>query len=282
MTPVPSTSPRPALRWLTAVWTWGAGLCVASAAALAQEPPLPSAAASSAQAASEAQALPTVQTRMQRGQFIPYKQLNQVLTTLRTDGEGLFATRMRLTPSDKSASLPSHARLALIDDERTINIAVAPDGRFELPTFPQEEARHMELGTNMPKDTTGLELKIDLTTPPDRLDMATVRRVVRVGQHLRDELLPWYVRWLVPQIDGVMICSAQPDWQLQWPEDGQTLVLPLPQEAQLREPETPKGQPSRPCTVLSGQERWPDNARLLAPAAHQPKLYIRLRQTRAS
>lgn len=229
-----------------------------------------------------AQALPTVQTSLQRGSFMPYKQLNTVLLALKTDGEGLFVSRLRIRPTDKSKPLPPNIRLALMTDERTINIPVDAEGRFELPTFPKEEAKDMELGSNIPKGATGIQLRIDLTTPPDRLDMATVRRVVKVGQHLRDELLPWYVRWLVPQIDGVMVCSATPNWQLGWPENGQNWVLPLPQEASAREPDTEKDAASRPCAVLTGQEQFPDNARLLAPAADQPKLYIRLRQTKPS
>ncbi len=229
-----------------------------------------------------AQSLPTVQTSLQRGSFMPYKQINQVLLALKTDGEGLFVSRLRIRPSDKGQPLPPNIRLALMTDERTINIPVDAEGRFELPTFPKEEAKDMELGSNAPKGTTGIQLRIDLTTPPDQLDMATVRRVVKVGQHLRDELLPWYVRWLVPQIDGVTVCSARPDWQLGWTENGQNWVLPLPADASAREPDTEKDKPSRPCTVLTGQEQFPDRARLLSPAADQPKLYIRLRQTRPS
>ncbi|MBB3196246.1 hypothetical protein [Roseateles terrae] len=223
-----------------------------------------------------------MQTNLQRGTFIPYKQLNQVLLALKTGGEGLFVSRLRLQPKEKGQPLPPNIRLVLMNDERTITIPVAADGRFELPTFPLDEAKDMELGSNLPKDATGIQLRIDLTTPPDQLDMATVRRVVKVGQRLRDELLPWYVRWLVPQIDGVTVCSARPDWQLGWPENGQNWVLPLTADASVREPETEKGQTSRPCAVLTGQEQFPDNARLLAPAADQPKLYIRLRQTKPS
>lgn len=229
-----------------------------------------------------AQSLPTVQTSLQRGSFMPYKQINQVLLALKTDGEGLFISRLRIRPNDKSQPLPPNIRLALMTDERTINIPVDAEGRFDLPTFPKEEAKDMELGSNVPKGTTGIQLRIDLTTPPDRLDMATVRRVVKVGQHLRDELLPWYVRWLVPQIDGVTVCSARPDWQLGWAENGQNWVLPLSADASAKEPDTEKDKPSRPCTVLTGQEQFPDHARLLSPAADQPKLYIRLRQTRPS
>ncbi len=223
-----------------------------------------------------------MQTSLQRGTFIPYKQLNQVLLALKTGGEGLFVSRLRLQPKNKDQPLPANIRLALMSEERTLTIPVAADGRFELPTFPMDEAKDMELGTNLSKETTGIQLRIDLTTPPDRLDMATVRRVVKVGQRLRDELLPWYVRWLVPQIDGVTVCSARPDWQLGWPENGQNWVLPLTADASVREPETEKGQTSRPCAVLTGQEQFPDNARLLAPASDQPKLYIRLRQTKPS
>ena len=108
--------------------------------------------------------------------------------------------------------------------------------------------------------------KLQLTTPPGALDLATVRRIVAVGKTLRSELLPWYARWLFPQVEGVRICSAAPAWELEWREQGQLLGLPLKAEPGDRDPETKKGATSRPCTTLTGQENWPDAARLIAPA----------------
>ncbi|UXH79636.1 hypothetical protein [Roseateles amylovorans] len=244
--------------------------------------------------------LPPVQSAMRRGVSIPYKQLNQILTTLRTEGEGLFVSRFTLTPAKQGQDLPPNLRMALMDDERTIAIPVDAKGRFELPTFPADEAKSMELASNVPKGSTGIRMRVDLTTPPERLDMAVVRRVVKVGQRLREELLPWYLRWLFPQIDGVTICSDRPDWSLEWREGGQLLSLPLSVEAGLREPDGSQ-KPStsnapaataassaeasstpRSCTVLTGQEPWPDAARLQPPDGGHTKLYVKLRSTRPS
>lgn len=125
-----------------------------------------------------------------------------------------------------------------------------------------------------------MRLSIDLATSPEMLDMGTVRRVVVVGQRLRTELLPWYVRWMFPQIEGVIACSDQPQWTLDWTEDGQRWRLPLPADAQQREPETPKGKPSRACTVLTGQEQWPDAALFQPPPGANTKLYVKLRNAR--
>lgn len=236
-----------------------------------------------ASSAGAAVALPTVQSDMKRGASFPYKRLNDLLSKLRTEGEGLFVSRFVLTNAkDATKPVPAGTKLALMSDEDYIPIPIDDKGAFELPTFPASRAADMEFGTNVPKGDLGVRLSIDLATPPEMLDMATVRRIVAVGQRLRGELLPWYVRWMFPQIDGVIACSDQPQWALDWTEGGQRLRLPLQVEAQQREPETPRGKPSRACTVLTGQEQWPDAALLQPPPGANTKLYVKLRNPRAS
>lgn len=254
--------------------------CDPVAAATASET---SAAVAAAPSASGAVALPTVQSDMKRGASFPYKRLNELLSKLRTEGEGLFVSRFVLTDAkDTTKPPPAGTKLALMSDDDYIPIPLDDKGRFDLPTFPEQQARDMDFGTNVPKGDLGVRLSIDLATPPEMLDMATVRRIVAVGQRLRTELLPWYVRWMFPQIDGVIVCSDQPQWNLDWMEGGQHLRLPLSSEAQQREPETPKGKPSRACTVLTGQEQWPDAALLQPQPGANTKLYVKLRNTRAS
>lgn len=264
-------SPRPRVAWTLP------GLLTVALILVAR-----TSAAQTSAAASDAapMALPTVQSEMTRGTFLPYGRLNDLLLGLRTHGEGLFAPSLKLRAAKEYAALPEGFKLALMDDERTIPIPVAPDGSFDLPIFPPAEAKSMELGGNLRKGETSLVLSVDLTTPADQLDLRTVRRIVLVGQRLRAELLPWYVRWLFPQIDGVMACSDRPQWQLGWVEQGQRLVLPLQADADTRELYTPRGQASRPCTVLSGQENLPETARLEFPADGNTRLHIKLRLKR--
>ncbi|OWQ44063.1 hypothetical protein CDL60_26795 [Roseateles noduli] len=255
--------------------------CDPVAAATAE--PAPATAATPATPASEAIALPSVQSDMKRGASFPYKRLNELLSKLRTEGEGLFVSRFVLTDAkDSSKPPPVGTKLALMSDDDYIPIPIDDKGRFDLPTFSEQRVKDMDFGTNVPKGELGVRLSIDLATPPEMLDMATVRRIVSVGQRLRTELLPWYVRWMFPQIDGVIVCSDQAQWDLDWTESGQRLRLPLPSEAQQREPETPKGKPSRACTVLTGQEQWPDAALLQPQPGGNTKLYVKLRNSRAS
>ena len=198
--------------------------------------------------------------------IIPYGGINIVLTGLQRHGDGLFRMAFKLKPKDPAKPFAIAPKLALQSAERYLPIAVAADGSFELPVLPAAEARDADLATNQARGTLAVQGTIELTTPASALDMATVRRIVRVANTLRSELLPWYARWLFPQIEGVRICSAQPQWQLAWPEGGQTLGIPLTADPSDRDPDAPKGQPTKLCTSLNGQEAWPDAARLIAPA----------------
>jgi hypothetical protein len=232
-------------------------------------------AASAEETAAPVEQLDTVSVKLVRdASMIPYARINELLDGLQRHGQGLFRMEFRLKPNDPARPLQS-PKLAVQHADAYIPIAVQPDGLFELPLLPREQAQDADLASNQPKGSLRVEAKLLLTTKPVELDMETVRRIVEVARTLRSELLPWYLRWLFPQIDGVRVCSAEPDWQLQWTEQQQGLGVPLAADPKDRDPDTAKGATSKPCTTLSGQERWPDAARLLAPP--DAKLSVRLR-----
>jgi len=176
--------------------------------------------------------------------------------------------------TEKTKRPLAEVRMAVRSDDADYPLKLDAEGRFDLPVLPEAEAKTAELATNAAKGQLAVQGTIELTTQPEQLDMAKVRQVMRVARTLREELLPWYLRWLFPRIQGVRICSPTPTWELEWHENGKLLGLPLPQTAGEREPTTKKGEPSRPCTVLTGQENWPDAARLLPPAG--TKLSVKL------
>lgn len=218
--------------------------------------------------------LPTVTTELKRdGSVMPYGRINELLTKLREHGEGLI--RMDFKVDTEKTKLPvADIRMAVRSDEADHPIKLDAEGRFDLPLLPEAEAKTADLATNAAKGQMAIHGTFELTTPPEQLDMATVRRIVRVARTLREELLPWYLRWMFPRIEAVRVCSATPGWELEWRENGQLLGLPLPQAAGERDPDAGKGEKGRPCALLTGQESWPDAARLVAPAGS--KLSVKL------
>jgi len=230
--------------------------------------------ASAAAAQAQNEVLPPVRTELKRdGSVLPYGQINSLLSKLRQHGEGLFRMDFRVD-TEKTKRPLAEVRMAVRSDDADYPLKLDAEGRFDLPVLPEAEAKTAELATNAAKGQLAVQGTIELTTQPEQLDMAKVRQVMRVARTLREELLPWYLRWLFPRIQGVRICSPTPTWELEWHENGKLLGLPLPQTAGEREPTTKKGEPSRPCTVLTGQENWPDAARLLPPAG--TKLSVKL------
>lgn len=232
------------------------------------------AASAHAQTPTPTQVLPAVTTELKRdGSVLAYGQINSLLTKLNRYGEGLFRMDFRVDTSKTKVPL-GDIRMAVRSDEADYPIKLDPQGRFDLPVLPEAEGKTADLATNTAKGQMSVMGTLELTVPPEQLTMGKVRQVLRVARNLREELLPFYLRWLFPRIEAVRICSATPTWELEWREDGQLLGLPLPQTAGERDPEAKKGQPSKPCTLLNGQESWPDAARLLPPA--DTKLSIKL------
>lgn len=218
--------------------------------------------------------LPTVTTEMKRdGSVLPYARINELLTKLRQHGEGLFRMDFKVD-TEKTKPALADIRMAVRSDDADYPLRIDAEGRFDLPLLPEAEARTADLATNAAKGQMAVHGTLELTVPPEQLDMAQVRRIVRVARTLREELLPWYLRWLFPRIEAVRVCSATPGWKLEWRENGQLLGLPLPLAAGERDPDAGKGEKGRHCALLTGQESWPDAARLVAPAGS--KLSVKL------
>lgn len=236
------------------------------------------AAALASPAHAQTEVLPTVKTELKRdGSVLAYGQINSLLAKLRQHGEGLF--RMDFKVDAAKTKLPlADIRMAVRSDDADYPLKLDAEGRFDLPVLPEAEAKTADLATNAAKGQMAVRGTIELNVTPEQLTMAKVRQIMRVARTLREELLPWYLRWLFPRLEAVRICSATPTWELEWREDGkpggQLLGLPLPVAAGERDPDAKKGEKGNPCTLLSGQENWPDAARLLPPAGS--KLSVKL------
>ncbi len=215
--------------------------------------------------AEEPTKLPPVSTELKRNKdALPYKQINEFLTKLDRYGESLF--RMDFKVDTARTTLPlEQLHMVVRSDDADHPIQLDAKGGFQLPLLPEAEGKTADLATNArPEQKVSIAGSLELNTRASELTMAKVRQIVRVGFKLRDELLPWYLRWLFPRIEGVRVCAATPALELEWRENGQLLGLPLPVGE--RDTRAQKGTTGRACTLLTGQERWPDDARLVAPA----------------
>jgi len=222
----------------------------------------------------QTEVLPTVKTDLKRDKgVLPYAQINGLLTRFKQHGEGLFRMDFKVQADKSTVPLPE-LRMVVRSDEADHPIRIDEQGRFDLPLLPEAEAKSADLASNKGERKLAISGTVELTVPPEQLDMAKVRQIMRVARTLREELLPWYLRWLFPRIQAVRVCSDTPAWELEWRENGQLLGLPLTAMPGERDPETRKGEKSRPCTLLTGQESWPDAARLVPPAG--TKLSVKL------
>ncbi|MCV2366706.1 hypothetical protein [Roseateles oligotrophus] len=218
--------------------------------------------------------LDAVSVNMKRDSSIqPYGRMNEVLSMVQRYGQGLFRLEFKLEAKDPKVPLPASPKLAVMHADAYVPIAFKADSTFELPVLPKEQAKDAEIASNLVKGTAKMSGKLILTVKPEQLDMATVRKIMKTARTMRSEILPWYLRWAFPQIEGVRVCSTQANWELEWPDAstaGQLLSVALSADGKDMDPEesgAAKKPPStrRQCSTITGEERWPDNARLVAP-----------------
>lgn len=212
--------------------------------------------------------LPTVETQLKRDQNVmPYGRINELMRKLGQYGEGLVRMEWKVD-TEKSKVPIAQVRMAIASDEGYHPVQIAPDGSFKLPVLPPEQAKSAEVATNTAKGQLMVRGSLELNVTPEQLDMATVRRLMRVSQRLKTELLPWYLRWLFPDVQGVLVCAPQGPFELEWHEgerpEGQLMAVQLP--ANDRAQTAKNGEPARVCLLLNGQERWVDSARLVPVA----------------
>ncbi|MEO3691257.1 hypothetical protein [Roseateles paludis] len=209
--------------------------------------------------------LPTVETQLKRDQSVmPYGRINELMRKLAQYGEGLVRMDWKVD-AEKSKVPIAQMRMAIASDEGYHPIQIAPDGSFKLPLLPAEQAKSAEVATNTAKGQMTVRGSLELNLTPEQLDMATVRRLMRLSHRLKTELLPWYLRWLFPDVQGVLVCAPQAPFELEWHEgerpEGQLMAVQLP--ANDRAQQAKDGEPARVCLLLTGQERWGDSARLV-------------------
>ncbi|MFG6465721.1 DUF2987 domain-containing protein [Roseateles sp. BYS87W] len=220
-----------------------------------------------AQEDSDTQVLPTVHTELKRDPTVlPYRRLNEVLTKLQVHGQNLFRMDFRVN-TEKTKMPLGDVRMVVRTDDHDYPLRIDPMGLIQLPVLPEAEAASAEFATNAPKGQLSVRLSLELNTPADQLTMGKVREIVKVGRSVREDLLPWALRWLLPRVQGVRICSPAPGWQLEWTEAEQVVTVPLPVATDERDELDRKTAQPRPCALLTGQERWPDTARLLPSPA---------------
>lgn len=195
---------------------------------------------------------------------MPYAGINRVIGKLENFGEGLARFEFKLAPVDPKKPLVAPT-LALQHADFYRPLPVLADGTLVLPILPEDQAADTDLVSNQAKGSLRVIGTIKLTVKPEELDMAKVRRIMSVADTLRSKMLPWYLRMLAPQMDGVSVCSARPDWEMQWRDKGQLWGVALPVDPGARDPDATAGGPPRTCATLSGREGWRDDARLVAP-----------------
>lgn len=192
-----------------------------------------------------------------------YGRINEVLHKLARHGYGLLRVEFKLDALKTRQPLPG-IRLLVRSDDADHLVKLDSEGRFRLPMLSEAEARGACLIANVPQDRLVIHGSLEPTVSPEQLTMAAVRRIVRAAHNVRQEMLPKHLRWLLPRVDGIRVCSAEPNWGLKWRESAQVLDVTLQVAAGERDPNARKGELDWPCTVLTSEAWWGDAARLVA------------------
>lgn len=98
---------------------------------------------------------------------IPYKDLTRIPLMLeKVDGDHVFSSRYTIEPAKAGTPLPADLRVAVLVGDRTIPVAVGPDGHLRLPVRQDWVDARARLRINQPKERLKVVYRYKARTPP--------------------------------------------------------------------------------------------------------------------
>jgi hypothetical protein len=137
--------------------------------------------------------------------LMPYKEAYDTLTRLNKAGAGRVDLVIRVVSSVTKQPIPNLA-LTLRGDTTYENVPVTPDGVVMVPLNQQAYADNAEFITNQKKGSLGVHIHLVPKLAAQNITYAELLKTIDAARRARAELVPWYARLFVKDINGVSIC----------------------------------------------------------------------------
>jgi len=202
-TPVTSHGQIRSQAWLADARRLGLAACLAPCAASslhAQEVAAP--AASSASAASQVvEVAPTVRNPA----MMPYRKACDLLAKVDKAGAHRLHAVFRVTSQASHQAMPD-LRVAIEGEKTHLQVPVSSTGLIELPVDPSAYADDADLVANKPKQTLAVDFFVVPELPAGNIRYADLAQSASTAQAAVSQIVPWYLRLLMPSIKGVGLC----------------------------------------------------------------------------
>lgn len=139
--------------------------------------------------------------------ILPYKKAHDLISAVDRASKGYVQLRIRITSSATKAPI-DHLTIALEGEQTHETLAISPDGFVTVPLNQTAYAEGAEFITNQKKKTLRVEFFLLPTLAPNAIAYADIAAAIGAARRALSDVVPWYLRLLMPSIHNVGICYA--------------------------------------------------------------------------
>ena len=140
---------------------------------------------------------------------MPYRKAYELLDGLKTATKGPLDIVVRVTPKDNLVA-QNEIKVWLVGPNIDQPIPISADGIIQIPLDREAYNDNAELVSNQKKGALQIDIKMLPRFNETPIRYQNVLDMIKFAREARDQLLPWYLRLLLPTISSIDFCSPSP------------------------------------------------------------------------
>lgn len=189
--------------------------------------------------------------------IMPYREYHELMLALRNATQDHVAFQIRVTSSKTKQPLEG-LEIVLRGPNTDEKLAISPTGFVTVPLNQAAYDDHAEFISNKKKGAIRVELFL-VPRLPAPIRYADMQAAIKAANAARKELFPWYLRLLIPSVQGVGLCYPTREQAVAVHGAGEQL-----RQALVEDTDTMGAKVY--CAAFSGNEARLDATSVIAPA----------------
>lgn len=159
-----------------------------------------------AQSAADEAEMQTVQVKgVKDPAILPYKTAYELISKVRSASADHVQLLIRVISAKSHAPL-QNLEIAIEGAKTHEKLTISADGYVSVPLNPDAYADGAEFVTNQKKSSLAVRFFLLPKLPADTLRYADIVDAIKAAQLARAEILPWYLRLVLPNIQSIGLC----------------------------------------------------------------------------
>lgn len=145
--------------------------------------------------------------------IMPYAQAYDILSKVNAVVGERVQVQFRITSTKTAAPIPG-LTLAIRSTSVDQPLDVAADGTLMIPLNPVAYTEKAEFITNQRKGTLQFDISLRPRLAGDEIAYQTVKEGIALAREAVAQLLPWYLRMVMPSVRRIGVCYPEPGHQV--------------------------------------------------------------------